>query len=52
MAAALQAAMAAVLGEEERTDYTLVCGEEVFRVHSFVLISRFMDTLCAANFGL
>jgi len=40
MAAALQAAMAAVLGEEERTDYTLVCGEKVFRVHSFVLISR------------
>jgi len=40
MAAELQAAMRKVLGEEEGADYSLVCGSEVFRVHSFVLTTR------------
>ena len=49
MAAALQAAMSAVLGEGERTDYTLVCGDEEFRVHSFILIARYVA--CGLEFG-
>jgi hypothetical protein len=36
----LVSAMSAVLGDRETGDYTLVCGEKVIKVHSFVLAIR------------
>jgi hypothetical protein len=40
----LVSAMAAQLEDREDADYTLVCGEKVVKVHSFILAAR-LDSL-------
>jgi hypothetical protein len=36
----LVSAMSAALTDRETGDYTLVCGDKVMKVHSFVLAAR------------